>query len=168
MKKIIIITLCLLCAYNAASSENKARKVAGPDYIEIACMLSGGMKRVTFKNHVFTFVQTFPKKKKKGGFEPRFGDLRSFVEIQRKTRIFDKKQIQRLKDWIKKYKITSVKPLKNPGKKDLAAIRYPANLMIYVDSKEYKLNNYTITKNPQLQKALKELFEIAKEFTAIE
>jgi hypothetical protein len=167
MKK-VIIALCLLCAYNAVSSENKARKVAGPDYIEIDCMLSGGMKRVTFKNHVFIFVQTFPKKRKKDIFEPRSGDLSSFVEIQKKTRIFDKKQIQKLKDWIKKYKITSVKPLKNPDKKDLSAIRYPANLMIYVDSKEYKLNNYTIAKNPQLQKAFKELFEIAKEFTAIE
>ena len=168
MKKFIIIALCLLCAYNVVSSENNTRKVAGPDYIEINCMLSGGMKRVTFKNHVFIFAQTFPKKRKKDVFEPMSGDLSSFVEIQKKTKIFDKKQIQRLKDWIKKYKITSIKPLKNPGKKDLAAIRYPANLMIYVDSKEYKLNNYTITKNPQLQKAFKELLEIAKEFTATE
>ena len=167
MKKIIIFAvLCSLCTFNAVSSEDDARKIAGPDYIEINCLLSGGMKRVIFKNYVFTFTQTYQKKIV--DFGPIYGDLRGFVEVQKKTRLYDEKQLQLLRDWIIKYKITSIKPLENPGKKDISAIRYPSNFLVYINSKEYKLNDYTIRKNPQLQNAFKELIEIAKGFMIIE
>ena len=168
MKKIIIFAiLFLICSCKAVSSKDDTRKIYGLDYIEINCKLSGGKKRIVFKNYIFTFVQTFHKKPTEA-FPPIYGDLRSFVEIQKKTSFYNKKQIQRLKDWIKKYKITSIKPIENPGKKNLSAVRYPNSLMIYINSKEYKLNNYTIIKNPQLQDAFKELIKLAKEFTTIE
>ena len=165
-KTIIFLILCLLCSYKAVSSNNDAREIEDPDYIEINCKLSGGMKRVIFKNYVLTFAQAFQKKI--DNFGPIYGGLRGFVEVQKKTEISDKKQIQILRDWIIKYKITSIKPIENPGKKDKSAIRYPNNLLIYINSKEYKLNDYTIRKNPQLQNAFKELIEIAKGFMIIE
>jgi hypothetical protein len=71
-----------------------------------------------------------------------------------------------LRDWIRKYKITSIKPVEKPKKKDKSSLKYPYNLTVYIDSKEYKIGHHTIKTNPQLQEAFKELFDLAQEFTA--
>ncbi len=131
--------------------------------LEIHCSLSGGMRQVIYKNHIFTFIESIEKQDKSLA---KSASLDGFVEIKKKTRL-NKNQEHELRNWITKYKITGIKPVPKPEKEDIGmgAIRYPNRLMVNIDSKEYASDHRTIEAHPELQPAFDELFGMAKEFT---
>lgn len=148
---------------NVYSSKEKIKN------FELHCLLSGGMKQVHCERRMFTVITTHPKKPINQ--DPKHvalhQSLLSFVEIQRKTRL-SKSQIEQLSNWVNKYNITKIKPVEKPEQPDKSSLKYPGKLKVFVSSKEYKIDHHTIKANPHLQEAFKELFDMAKEFTATE
>lgn len=160
MKKIVFfISFALFFQSIVHAAEQSVRKIEPKDYFEINCSLSGGMKQIIYDKYLFTYIECIEKQ----GLV-KSASLQSFVEIQKKTEL-NKEQEQKLRNWIIKHSITSIKSVPKPEKEDMGAIRYPNHLMVYLDSKEYNLDHHTIGANPELQQAFNELFTMAKEFT---
>jgi hypothetical protein len=133
----------------------------------IHCSLSGGMRQIIYDKYLFTFIETIEKKDDDPS-HPHVvsASLQSFVEVQKKTQlIFD--QEQKLRDWIIKFNISSIKPVPKPEKEDMGAIRYTNRLTIYMGSQKIDLDHRTIAAHPELIQAFDELFAMAREFTDI-
>jgi hypothetical protein len=128
------------------------------------CSLSGGMQQVHYKNRMFIITKTVRKKNDDIAVH---GNLRSFVEIQRRTMISNS-EVELLYDWVEKYGITQVKKVQKPQEETPDAVRYENVLEIQLDSKKYTLDHYTIGANPELREAFEDLFALGKRFTATE
>ena len=166
MKKIIFFIIFALFYQSVVyAAEPSVRKIEPKDYFEIHCSLSGGMRQVIYDKYLFTFVEAI-EKKADSPLHAVSASLQSFVEIQKKTEL-NKEQEQKLRNWITKYNVASINSVPKPEKEDMEAIRYPSQLMVYIDSKEYNLDHHTIGAHPELIQAFDELLTMAKEFTDI-
>jgi hypothetical protein len=160
MKNIICyIIIALFFTSVIYSSEQSIRKNESSDYIEIHFSASGGMRQIIYEKHYFIFIESIEKQD-----QIVVSTNDSFVEIQKKTNL-SKDQERKLHNWIKKYDITNIKLVPKAEKEDMGALRYPSHLMIFINSKEYNLDHYTIIANTKLQQAFDELYAMAKEFT---
>lgn len=168
MKRIslfLIIGLVMQSCLFAEDKDLRNEKRKFPDSFEIICSLSGGMTRVEYNKPQFVYAVTIQKKPVPNDFIVD-QSLGSFVEVQYKTWLSEIQE-EKLKLWVDKYKIKSIQDIPAPKKEYIEAsdVGSADELMVYIDSKEYKLNDYTIEKNPQLSEAFDELLKMARDFT---
>ena len=164
MKKyLLFVVFGLIISVMAFGKENNefTAKRKWPGHFEINCSLSGGMRRIEYNKPLLTYVVTEPKKSNEAMIVS--ASLSSFVEIQRKTEL-SQKQEERLRAWVEKHNIRAVKPVSR-STDNFDSQRYANDLMVYSDSKEYKIDHDAIESSPGLRAGLDELIEMAKEFT---
>ncbi len=171
MKTRIVIAALLVAGMSGTrlfseseEEQAKRRKIGGPEYIEIDCVLSGGMRRVAFERMMFTFVETI--RKKPTGVGLTSSDLHSFVCIQRQTRL-SAEQIEQLRKWIEKQHFASIERVDPPASEN-RPLRYGRSLMVYANGREHVVNHHTLVANEQLRGAIQELLDLAKAFTRTE